>query len=99
MVVTGISGNLGRAVAKLLHVEARVVGIDRRPLRDRPKDVEHLQVDLRKTRVEDVFRKREVDAVIHLGIMHDPRMRLSEAHSFNVVGTPQHPRVLRRATA
>jgi UDP-glucose 4-epimerase len=28
-----------------------------------------------------------VDAVIHVGIMHDPRMPFSEAHSFNVVGT------------
>jgi len=87
VVVTGISGNLGRAVAKLLHVEARVVGIDRRPLRDRPKDVEHLQVDLRKARVEEAFRRRQVDAVIHLGIMHDPRVPFSEAHSFNLLGT------------
>jgi UDP-glucose 4-epimerase len=87
VVVTGISGNLGRAVAKLLHVEARVVGIDRRPLRDRPKDVEHLQVDLRKARVEEAFRRRQVDAVIHLGIMHDPRVAFSEAHSFNLLGT------------
>jgi UDP-glucose 4-epimerase len=87
VVVTGISGNLGRAVAKLLHVEAHVVGVDRRPLRDKPKDVEHLQVDLRKSRVEEVFRKRQVDAVIHLGIMHDPRVAFSEAHSFNLLGT------------
>ena len=87
VVVTGISGNLGRAVAKLLHVEAHVVGVDRRPLRDKPKDVEHLQVDLRKARVEDVFRKRQVDAVVHLGIMHDPRVAFSEAHSFNLLGT------------
>jgi UDP-glucose 4-epimerase len=64
-----------------------VVGIDRRPLRDRPKDVEHLQVDLRKARVEEAFRRRQVDAVVHLGIMHDPRAAFSEAHSFNLLGT------------
>lgn len=87
VVVTGISGNLGRALAKQLHVEAQVVGVDRRPLRDRPKDVEHHQVDLRKARVEDAFRRRPVDALIHLGIMHDPRMPFTEAHSFNVLGT------------
>jgi UDP-glucose 4-epimerase len=87
VLVTGISGNLGRALAKLLHVEAHVVGVDRRPLRDRPKDIEHHQVDLRKARVEEAFRRRQVDALIHLGIMHDPRMPFSEAHSFNVVGT------------
>jgi len=87
VVVTGISGNLGRALAKQLHVEARVVGVDRRPLRDRPRDVEHLQVDVRKARVEEAFRRRQVDALIHLGIMHDPRMPFTEAHSFNVLGT------------
>ena len=53
VVVTGISGNLGRALAKQLHVEAHVVGVDRRPLRDRPKDIEHHQVDLRKAKVEE----------------------------------------------
>ncbi len=87
VLVTGISGNLGRALAKQLHVEARVIGVDRRPLRDKPKDIEHHQVDLRKARVEEAFRRRPVDALIHLGIMHDPRMPFSEAHSFNVLGT------------
>ncbi len=87
VVVTGISGNLGRALAKQLHVEAQVIGVDRRPFRDKPKDIVHVQVDLRKARVEEAFRHRQVEAVIHLGIMHDPRMPFSEAHSFNVVGT------------
>ena len=85
--VTGISGNLGKALARLLHVETRLVGIDRRPFADRPKDVEHAQVDIRKRKVEDVFRRRGIEALIHLGIMHDPRTPFSEAHSFNILGT------------
>ncbi len=85
--ITGIAGNLGKALAKLLHTETRVVGIDRRPFREKPKDVEHHEVDIRKKRVEEVFRRGRVEALIHLGIMHDPRMPQSEAHSFNVVGT------------
>jgi UDP-glucose 4-epimerase len=44
-------------------------------------------VDIRKRKVEDVFRHHAVEALIHLGIMHDPRMPFSEAHSFNVLGT------------
>jgi UDP-glucose 4-epimerase len=87
ILVTGISGNLGRAVAKLLHTEARVVGVDRRPFRGRPKDIAHHQVDIRKAKVEEAFRQHGIAAVIHLGIMHDPRMPRSEAHSFNVIGT------------
>jgi len=85
--ITGIAGNLGKALARLLHTETRITGIDRRPFLDRPKDVEHHQVDLRKRKVEDVFRRRPVEALIHLGIMHDPRMPFSEAHSFNILGT------------
>jgi len=87
VLVTGLSGNLGRALAKQLHTEARVVGIDRRPFPGKPKDVTHFQVDIRKAKVEEAFRRHRIDAIVHLGIMHDPRMPRSEVHSFNVIGT------------
>jgi UDP-glucose 4-epimerase len=87
VLVTGIAGNLGRALAKLLHTETHVVGVDRRPFAGKPKDIDHLRVDVRKARVEEAFRRAPVEAVIHLGIMHDPREARSEAHSFNVLGT------------
>ena len=87
VVVTGISGNLGRTLAKLLHKQERIIGIDRRPFPGKPKDIEMHQLDLRKRKAEDVFRKGNVKAVIHMGIMHDPRMSEEEHHSFNVVGT------------
>jgi UDP-glucose 4-epimerase len=87
VLVTGISGNLGRVLAKQLHTETRVVGLDRRPFAGRPKDITLHQVDIRKTKVEDAFRRRRIDALIHMGIMHDPRMPRSEAHGFNVLGT------------
>ena len=85
--ITGIAGNLGRELARILHGETRVVGFDRRPLRDRPKDVEHHQLDIRKARVEDVFRRGGIEAIAHLGLKHDPRDDAAEAHSFNVAGT------------
>jgi len=87
VIVTGIAGNLGRALAKVLHTETHVVGIDRRPFHGRPKDIDHHEVDIRKTKVEEAFRRRRVEALIHMGIMHDPRMPRSEAHSFNIRGT------------
>lgn len=87
VVVTGLSGNLGRVLAKLLHRDERVIGVDRRPFVGRPKDVEHVQADLRKKKVEEVFRKHPVKAIIHMGIMHDPRMSAEDHHSFNVLGT------------
>jgi UDP-glucose 4-epimerase len=85
--ITGIAGNLGKALARLLHTEAQIVGIDRRPFREKPKDIEHHQIDVRKRKVEEVFRRRRIEALIHLGIMHDPRIPFTEAHSFNILGT------------
>ena len=37
--------------------------------------------------MDEVFRRARPEALIHLGIMHDPRMPRAEAHSFNVIGT------------
>ena len=85
--ITGIAGNLGKALARLLHTEAQIVGIDRRPFREKPKDIEHHQIDVRKRKVEEVFRRRHIKALVHLGIMHDPRIPFTEAHSFNILGT------------
>jgi UDP-glucose 4-epimerase len=87
VVVTGVAGNLGRAVARHLHRTHRVIGMDRRPFPGRPEDVEHVQVDLRKRKADEVFRRGNVEAVVHLGIMHDPRMSEEDHHSFNVLGT------------
>jgi UDP-glucose 4-epimerase len=87
VVVTGISGNLGRTLAKQLHKQERIIGIDRRPFPGRPKDMEIHELDLRKKKAEDIFRKSNIKSVIHMGIMHDPRMSEEEHHSFNVVGT------------
>ncbi len=85
--ITGIAGNLGRKLARVLHGEAHLVGFDRRPFAERPKDVQHHQTDIRKNRVEDVFRRQHIDALAHLGLKHDPREAPAEAHSFNVAGT------------
>lgn len=87
VVVTGISGNLGRTLAKQLHQHESILGVDRRPFVGRPKDIEMFQIDLRKKKLEDVFRRHNVKAVIHMGILHDPRMSSEDHHSFNVLGT------------
>lgn len=87
VLVTGISGNLGRALARVLHTRERIIGVDRRPFVGKPKDIEMAQLDLRKKKLEDVFRRHQVRAIIHMGILHDPRMSAEEHHSFNVLGT------------
>ena len=87
VLVTGISGNLGRVLAKVLHRTDRVIGIDRRPFPGAPKDLELHQLDIRKRKVEEVFRKGRIKALIHMAIVHDPRLPRQEQHQFNVLGT------------
>ena len=87
VLVTGISGNLGRLLARNLHREAQIVGVDRRPFRRKPKDVEMVVVDLRRRAAEQIFRDHRIDAVVHLNILHDLRKNAYEHHTYNVVGT------------
>jgi UDP-glucose 4-epimerase len=86
VVVTGICGRLGRRVARRLHRERGVIGLDRRAFPDKPKDIEHWQIDLRRKKARDVFRNREIAALIHLGVMHDPRDNEDDKHTWNVLG-------------
>jgi UDP-glucose 4-epimerase len=89
IVITGVSGRLGRLVAQRLHRDPqnRVVGIDRRPFPDRPKDIEHHRVDLRSKKARDVFRHGQVDALVHMGMLHAPRASTAEHYSWNIGGT------------
>jgi UDP-glucose 4-epimerase len=86
IIVTGACGRLGKRVVRILHRERRVVAIDRRPFPDKPKDVVHEQVDIRRKKLKDIFRAEPIEAVVHLGIMHDPRASPLEHHSWNVAG-------------
>jgi UDP-glucose 4-epimerase len=85
VIVTGICGRLGRDLARLLHRQRKVIGVDRRAFVDPPGDIEHHQLDIRSHKARDVFR-HGVAAVVHLGVMHDPHESSIEHHDFNVVG-------------
>lgn len=86
VVVTGICGRLGKRLARVLHRERPVIGVDRRPFPDKPKDIVHAQVDLRRKKLKDVLRGDGIEAVVHLGVMHDPRASAADHHSWNVAG-------------
>jgi len=88
IVITGIAGRLGRLLAQLLHRDPRnqVIGIDRRGFENRPKDIEHHEVDLRSKKARDIFRTGKIDALVHLGTMHAPRASAAEVYSWNIRG-------------
>ncbi len=66
-----------------------VIGVDRRPFDDKPKDIVHHQVDIRRKKTRDVLRAGDVTALLHLGTMHDPRACDSDRHTWNVVAFQQ----------
>lgn len=71
--VTGASGALGRLLCRQLHRDYDVIAVDRRPFPDRPKDVEHHAVDLRRKSALTLLKRKRPQLVIHLGVMHNPR--------------------------
>jgi UDP-glucose 4-epimerase len=85
--VTGVSGNLGLAVARHLAATFDLVGIDHRPFPDERLGLEHWEADLRKARAEEPFIARRLDALVHLGIIHDRDLPTTELHELNVAGT------------
>ena len=86
VMVTGICGRLGRRLARFLHRERRVIGIDRRSFPGCPKDIVHYEVDIRRKKTKDIFRAERPTALLHLGVMHDPRASGSDHHTWNIAG-------------
>jgi UDP-glucose 4-epimerase len=89
VVVSGIAGAVGRRLTRALHRHCRVLGLDHRAFPDRPKDVEHREVDIRRKRAREVFRGADVRAVVHLGVLHDSHDRASDLHARNLLGFQQ----------
>jgi len=88
VLVTGAAGGLGRLVCRMLHRDYEVIAVDRRPFPDRPKDVNHLRVDVRRKSAQKEIRKQKPDVIVHLGVMHNPH-KAGGAFHFNLEGTTQ----------
>ncbi len=83
--VTGAAGALGQLLVRKLHRTHEVIGVDRRPFLDRPKDVQHHRIDLRRKSALLLLKKKVPDVIIHLGVMHNPRKEMGhEAFHYNL---------------
>jgi UDP-glucose 4-epimerase len=87
ILLTGISGRLGRRMALRLHRNHTVIGIDERPCPGLPEGVVHHQFDLRRRPAEDVLRQAQFDAVVHMGVVHNFRVSSEQLYARNVIGT------------
>ena len=86
VVITGICGRMGQLLARRLHRQLPVIGIDRRRFEGMPADIVHHQIDVRRRKTQDIFRAGGIRAVVHLGVMHNLRESDRTHHSWNVVG-------------
>ena len=88
VLIAGISGALGRMVARMLLQEGHtVLGIDRRPWPDAPKGVPVFQADIRKRPAEDVFRAERPEAAIHMATVTHFTAHREERYRINLNGT------------
>ncbi len=88
VLLTGISGNIGRLVThELLERGHSVIGIDVRPWPDMPSSVRVFQGDIRKRPAEDVFRRERPQAVIHLATVTHLTHASPDRYRINLGGT------------
>ncbi len=88
VLITGISGGIGRLVAERLHDDKHeVIGIDRSPWHGAPEGVRVHTLDLRKRHFEDIVRTERPDTVVHMAFVRHFRGDPAVRHEVNVQGT------------
>jgi len=88
VLVVGVGGALARRVALTLREQGHtVIGIDRRPWWDHPKDIAVHEVDIRKRAAEDVFRTQRPDCVVHMATVNALTAGGEERARINLGGT------------
>jgi len=88
ILVTGASGRLGRVLSRRLIKEGHeVLGMDRRPWPDPPRELTMFQMDVRKRPAEEVFRTHRPAAVIHMATVTHFTSKAEERHRINLGGT------------
>lgn len=85
VLVTGIDGRLARRLLRRLHRVRPVIGLGERPARGMPSDVEHFQVDAERSAARQIFARGDVGAIVHLGVVHDPRNQHARSRSRNLL--------------
>jgi UDP-glucose 4-epimerase len=87
VLITGIAGGQGRLIARRLAATFALTGVDRVPWEGHPPSLNVHVLDLRKRKMEDIFRTERPDTVVHHALIRhfnvDPRVR----HEVNVLGT------------
>lgn len=89
VLITGIVGSLAQLVADALIAQGhQVFGVDyrKKPELLRP-EITFVRANYNKTRIEDVFRKHQPEAVLHLGRVGNLKETSNKRFDLNVVGS------------
>jgi len=91
VLITGISGSLGKLLANRLCDQFAVLGTDTRKFVRKPQAIKHLEVDLRKNSALVQLKRAKPDHIIHLGVIRNPHKHQvnSSAYYYNVEVTAQ----------
>ncbi len=87
ILITGIAGAQGRLIAARLAGSFAVTGVDRAPWEDHPPDIAVHVLDLRKRKMEDIFRTVRPDSVVHHAFIRHFKVEPRVRHEVNVLGT------------
>ena len=88
VLIVGVGGALARLVAlKLREAGHSIIGLDRRPWWDAPRDIQVHEVDIRKRAAEDVFRRERPDCVVHMATVNALSASGEERARINIAGT------------
>jgi len=88
--ITGAAGYLGHALIKCLENNEdceHIVGLSRRQWNHNFSKLEYHSMDVRSTKLSELFTRSNVDAVIHLAFIVNPLHDEQEMHSINIDGT------------
>jgi UDP-glucose 4-epimerase len=87
VLITGIAGGQGRLIAHRLEGTFALAGVDRTPWEDHPPEIPVHVLDLRKRKMEDIFRTERPDSVVHHAFIRHFRAEPRVRHEVNVLGT------------
>ncbi|HEV7731222.1 MAG TPA: NAD-dependent epimerase/dehydratase family protein [Candidatus Binatia bacterium] len=87
VLITGIAGGQGRLIARRLAGTFALTGVDRTPWEGHPPGLSVHVLDLRKRKMEDIFRTERPDAVVHHAFIRHFRAEPRVRHEVNVLGT------------
>jgi UDP-glucose 4-epimerase len=87
VLIVGVARGQGRLLARRLSRDRSVVGVDTDDWERRPAGTPFYKTDVRTRAFEDVLRKEQPDAVVHLGTVRHFRGSETQRFDVNVRGT------------